>query len=112
MHALREVSLTIEPGEVFALLGPNRAGKTTLVKILLGLCRASGGQARRLGHPVADQRTLARVGYMHENQAFPRYLTASQLLHYYGELSWVPRRILNARVPGTARPGRLGRPRP
>jgi ABC-2 type transport system ATP-binding protein len=97
--ALRAISFAVEPGEVFALLGPNRAGKTTLVKILLGLCRPTSGQARRFGQPVADQRTLARVGYMHENQAFPRYLTASQLLHYYGELSWVPSRTLLGRVP-------------
>jgi ABC-2 type transport system ATP-binding protein len=39
---------------------------------------------------VADRLTLARVGYVHENQAFPRYLTALQLLEYYGALSLMP----------------------
>ena len=90
IHALRGVSLAVEPGQVFALLGPNRAGKTTLVKILLSLCRPTDGSASRLGRPLKDRATLARVGYMHENQAFPRYLTATQLLELYGSLSWVP----------------------
>ena len=78
-------------GEVFALLGPNRAGKTTLLKILLGLCRPTGGRVVRLGRPLADRSTLARIGYMHESQAFPRYLTACQLLEFYGELSGLSR---------------------
>lgn len=97
--ALRAVSFTIEPGEVFALLGPNRAGKTTLVKILLGLCHPSGGRVTRLGGPLADRSTLARVGYLHENQAFPRYLTATTLLHFYGALAWIPAALLKTRVP-------------
>src|SRR5206468_1613408 len=98
VQALRGVSFRIEPGEAFALLGPNRAGKTTLVKILLGLCRPSGGSVLRLGRSLAERTTLARVGYMHENQAFPRYLTAAQLLDYYGDLSWLPAPIRNARA--------------
>jgi len=99
VEALRNISFGIDPGEVFALLGPNRAGKTTLIKILLGLCRPSGGRLSRLGHPPTVRGTLARVGYMHENQAFPRYLTATQLLHYYGGLSWLSASVLKARVP-------------
>ncbi len=84
---------------MFALLGPNRAGKTTLVKILLGLCRATGGSVQRLGQPLTERGTLARVGYMHENQAFPRYLTAAALLDFYGDLALIPSSILKQRVP-------------
>jgi ABC-2 type transport system ATP-binding protein len=99
VRALRDVSFGIEPGEVFALLGPNRAGKTTLLKILLGLCRPTGGRVRRLGRPLSARSTLARVGYMHENQAFPGHLTAAGLLKFYGALSGLTPAFLRARVP-------------
>ncbi len=99
VEALREVSLRIEPGEAFGLIGPNRAGKTTLLKVLLSLCRPTSGQASRLGAPVADRSTLARVGYVHENHAFPNYLTASGLLEYYGALTLLSPEAVRERVP-------------
>lgn len=85
--ALRGVTLDVRPGEVFGLLGPNRAGKTTLVKILLTLTRATSGSVARFGRPVEERDTLRRVGYTHENQAFPRYWSADGLLRYYGALA-------------------------
>jgi ABC-2 type transport system ATP-binding protein len=99
VHALRGISLAIPAGSVFGLLGPNRAGKTTLVKILLSLCRATSGSVRRLGRPSAFRSTLAKVGYLHESQAFPRYLTARGLLEYYGALTGVPAAELRTRIP-------------
>jgi ABC-2 type transport system ATP-binding protein len=99
IRAVTDVSLRVERGEVLALLGPNRAGKTTLVKLLLSLSRPSAGRVWRLGRPVDDRRTLARVGYVHEHQALPRYLTAAQLLGYYGSLALVPYEVVRQRVP-------------
>lgn len=99
VQALREVSLRVNAGEVLGLLGPNRAGKTTLLKILLSLCHPSAGQVTRLGRPLADRSTLARVGYVHENHAFPRYLTAATLLEYYGALTLLPQDVTQARIP-------------
>ena len=99
VRAVAGATFRIERGEVFGLLGPNRAGKTTLVKILLSLCRPTSGKANRLGRPVSDRRTLARVGYVHENHAFPRYLSANGLLEYYGALSLLPYELVRKRVP-------------
>jgi ABC-2 type transport system ATP-binding protein len=99
IHALSDVTLTVASGEVLALLGPNRAGKTTLLKILLGLCKPTSGHASRLGQPLTDRSTLARVGYMHENAAFPRYLSATSLLEFYGSLAGLSHRTLAARAP-------------
>jgi ABC-2 type transport system ATP-binding protein len=99
VRAVGGVSFRVEPGEVFGLLGPNRAGKTTLVKVLLSLCRPTAGRALRLGRPVAQRQSLAAVGYVHENPAFPRYLTAAGLLEYYGALSLLPQEEVQRRVP-------------
>jgi ABC-2 type transport system ATP-binding protein len=99
VQGVADVSLRIEAGEVFGLLGPNRAGKTTLVKILLSLCRADAGEVLRLGRPLAERSTLGQVGYVHENHAFPRYLGAAALLEYYGALSLLPPEVVRQRVP-------------
>lgn len=99
LQALDDVSFQINEGEVLGLLGPNRAGKTTLVKILLNICSASDGRAQRLGRPVSDRATLARVGYVHENQAFPRYWDAAGLLEFYGALTRLPQTAVRAAIP-------------
>jgi ABC-2 type transport system ATP-binding protein len=98
IQALRGVSLTVPTGGVFGLLGPNRAGKTTLVKLLLSLSAPTDGTITRLGEPLSDRRTLGRIGYMHENHAFPRYLSASELLTFYGGLSGLSSEALPEKV--------------
>src|SRR4051812_1282032 len=99
LRAAADVSFRVEPGEVFGLLGPNRSGKTTLVKLLPALCPPTAGRVYRFGRPATDRSTLARVGFVSETQAFPRYLSATALLHYYGALSLVPEPVLRQRVP-------------
>jgi len=96
--ALEDVSLSIGWGEVFGLLGPNRAGKTTLVKILLSICHPTSGRIMRMEYPLSERGTLARVGYVHENPAFPRYLTARQLVEGYGRLSGLSGSVLRERA--------------
>jgi len=98
IRALDGVSLSIAQGEVFGLVGPNRAGKTTLVKILLSICRPTSGRIIRLGRHWRERSTLARVGYVHESQAFPRYLTAQKLLEFYGALSFLPAAVVRRRA--------------
>ncbi|HVX63202.1 MAG TPA: ATP-binding cassette domain-containing protein, partial [Pirellulales bacterium] len=87
VRAVEAVSFAIHTGEVFGLLGPNRAGKSTLVKLLLTICHPSSGRITRFGRSWSDRRTLARFGYIHESQALPWYLSAQALLEYYGALA-------------------------
>jgi ABC-2 type transport system ATP-binding protein len=96
--AVDRVSFAVPAGAAFALLGPNRAGKTTLIKLLLSLSRPTAGTVTRLGQPIADRRTLARVGYMHENHAFPRYLSAAEVLSFYGGVGGLDAETLPAKV--------------
>ncbi len=99
LRAVDGVSFQIDAGEVFGLLGPNRAGKTTLVKLLLALCLPTAGKVLRFGQPSDQRHTLKQVGYVHENQAFPRYLTARALLEFYGALGLLTEQVVKARVP-------------
>jgi ABC-2 type transport system ATP-binding protein len=85
--ALHDLSLTVQPGEVFGFLGPNGAGKTTTVKILLGLVHPTSGEARILGRPVSDPAVRARVGYLPENFRFHDWMTAEALLDFHGRLA-------------------------
>lgn len=91
VRALRGVEMRVHRGEIFGLLGPNGAGKSTLVKILLTVIRPTSCKGTMLGHPVGHKNSLRRVGYLPEHHRFPEYLTASQVLDYFGALSDVPR---------------------
>src|SRR5689334_20638571 len=88
--ALRPLTLSVPGGEVFGYLGPNGAGKTTTLKLLMGLIFPSGGAARILGVDWQDPRVKAQVGFLPEHPYFYDYLTASELLDYYAQLSGVP----------------------
>jgi ABC-2 type transport system ATP-binding protein len=91
VHALRDIDMRVHRGEIFGLLGPNGAGKSTLVKILMTVIRPTTCRGLMLGRTVGDKHALRRVGYLPEHHRFPDYLTASQLLDYFGALSDVPR---------------------
>jgi ABC-2 type transport system ATP-binding protein len=86
-YALRPLNLAVEEGEIFGFLGPNGAGKTTTLKLLMGLIFPTAGSARILGMAVDDPRMKAQIGFLPEQPYFYDYLTARELLEYYGQLS-------------------------
>ncbi len=87
---LRPLNLVVNKGEVFGYLGPNGAGKTTTLKLLMGLVFPTSGSARILGMPYDDPKVRADIGFLPEQPYFYDYLTAGELLQYYGELSGIP----------------------
>jgi ABC-2 type transport system ATP-binding protein len=96
--ALYDITLRVEPGEVFGFLGPNGAGKTTAVKILTGLVRAGGGEARVLGRPVGEPAARRRIGYLPEHFRFQDWATGTALLDFHARLAGVPAAERPARV--------------
>src|SRR5437867_9613703 len=96
--ALRPLTLSVEDGEIFGFLGPNGAGKTTTLKILMGLVFPSAGTARILGMQLDDPRMKAQIGFLPEQPYFYDYLTARELLHYYGRLSGIDAKQLSPKV--------------
>jgi ABC-2 type transport system ATP-binding protein len=88
-QAVEEVSLAVEPGDVYGFLGPNGAGKTTAIRIMLGLISPSAGRTRIFGHDVRTdfKRAIANVGAMVEGPAFYHYLTARKNLQLFGLVS-------------------------
>jgi ABC-2 type transport system ATP-binding protein len=85
-RALDRLTLDIAQGEVFGFLGPNGAGKTTTLKLLMQLIYPTSGRAEILGRPVGDMASRQRIGYLPENPSFYDYLTAEELLGYFGQL--------------------------
>ena len=97
-HALRPLNLKVEEGEIFGFLGPNGAGKTTTLKLLMGLIFPTAGSARILGMELDDPRMKAQIGFLPEQPYFYDYLTARELLEYYGQLSGVKAKLRSSRV--------------
>ncbi len=99
IEALRGVSLRVDKGEIFGLLGQNGAGKTTIVKILLGITKATSGKARLLDEPAGNAAVRKSVGYLPEDHRFPEYHTGFSLLDFYGTLLSVTRSERRRRIP-------------
>jgi ABC-2 type transport system ATP-binding protein len=97
-RALHPLQLTVEDGEIFGFLGPNGAGKTTTLKMLMGLVYPTSGSARILGMDLNDPRVKAQIGFLPEQPYFYDYLTAHELLVYYGHLSGVSGKGLSKRA--------------
>jgi ABC-2 type transport system ATP-binding protein len=97
-HALYPLHLAVEEGEIFGFLGPNGAGKTTTLKLLMGLVFPTAGSARILGREWTDPAVKAQIGFLPEQPYFYDYLTAHELLEYYGQLSGVPAKQRTQRV--------------
>jgi ABC-2 type transport system ATP-binding protein len=92
-HALRDVSLRLPPGRI-GLLGPNGGGKSTLLKILLGLLPPSEGSGKVLGHEIAGSGPLLRrlLGYMPERDSLVPGLRGAEYVALAGELYGMPRK--------------------
>lgn len=86
VRALNSLSLEVKKGEVFGLLGPNGSGKTTTMKLLLGLLFPTEGEISVLGKPASDVSKNEWIGYLPEESYLYRFLNAEETLDFYGRL--------------------------
>lgn len=100
-RALDGLDLTVPQGSVFGFLGPNGSGKTTTIRILLGLARATSGTALVLGEDLSHAPTMARkrVGFVPDVPTAYGWMTAPEFLQLVGELHQVPADVLDTRIP-------------
>ncbi len=100
--ALREVNLTVRRGEAFALVGPDGAGKTTLMRLLVGIMDPDAGEARVLGYDTVAQAEELKehIGYMPQRFGLYDDLTVRENLLFYFDLYCVPRAVREERLPG------------
>jgi ABC-2 type transport system ATP-binding protein len=97
--AVRNLTLDVSRGEVFGFLGANGAGKSTSVKMLLGLVFPTSGEAEILGRPAGDVKTRSKVGFLPEHFRFYDWLTSTELLKLHGRLYGMSHGMLRERVP-------------
>jgi len=86
VSAVVDLSLTVEPGQVYGLLGPNGSGKSTTMKIVLGLVSPTSGKTEIFGRDSTEVESREDVGFLPENPYFYKYLTGQETLHFYGKL--------------------------
>ncbi len=98
VYAVDDLNLKIRNNEIFGLLGPNGSGKTTTLKIMLGLLYPTKGRALCLGGNGANPKINSRIGFLPEESYLYRYLNARETLDFYGRLFGLPAKVRKMRI--------------
>jgi len=96
--AVNDLTLRIEPGEVYGLLGPNGSGKSTTLKIVLGLVSPTRGRTEIFGRDSRLVESREAVGFLPENPYFYKFLTGEETLRFFGRLCGMRGSTLKSRV--------------
>jgi len=98
IEAVSHLSLSIKKGETLAIVGPNGSGKTTTLKIILGMLFPTEGEVEIFGSTPGDPEVQKRIGYLPEAPYFYEYLNGREMLEFFGRLSGVPEDVLKTRI--------------
>jgi ABC-2 type transport system ATP-binding protein len=96
--AVKNLRLSVRPGEVFGFLGPNGAGKTTTMNVLLGFVNATSGDAFLFGTNVREPIARQRIGYLPELTYYYKFLSAEELLRFYAKIFGIPKAESERRI--------------
>jgi len=96
--AVSDLNLQVRHNEVFGFLGPNGSGKTTTIKMLLGLLKATKGRCLVLGGESTDPQIASRIGYLPEESYLYKYLSARETLNFYANLFGLAADVRKMRV--------------
>ena len=101
VRALKDLTLEVRSGEIFGYLGPNGSGKTTTIKLLLGLIFPTSGTIKILGsEDIGSPRIRQRIGFLPEGAYYPDYLKGEEILQFYGKLYGLSGADLRGRIDG------------
>jgi len=95
---LNKVNLEVEEGEIFGILGPNGSGKTTCLKLLLGILFPTDGEITIMGKNQFDVEIKKNIGFLPENPYYYDYLTGPELLYFYGKLFDMDKQMIKERT--------------
>lgn len=98
IKALDNLNIKVNRGEIFGFLGPNGSGKTTTMKIFLGLISPTNGDAWVLGKKSNDVAVKGRIGFLPEESYLYRFLSAEETLDFYGRIFKIPREERKKRI--------------
>ena len=99
VQALKDLNLTIYSGEIFGYLGPNGSGKTTTIKLLLGLIFPTSGTIEILGtRDIGSAAVRRKIGYLPEGAYYPDFLKGEEVLRFYGQLYGLGGQDLKKRI--------------
>lgn len=99
VRALKDLTFEVRSGEIFGYLGPNGSGKTTTIKMLLGLIFPTSGTIKVLGsEDIASPRIRQRIGFLPEGAYYPDFLKGEEILEFYGKLYGLRGKDLRGRI--------------
>ncbi len=95
---LKDINLTVNPGEIVGLIGPSGAGKSTVIKVTLGMEVASGGSAKVFDTTMPNRELLGRIGYMAQTDALYDALSGRENLKFYGLMKGIAKQDIKSEV--------------
>ncbi|MCR6514277.1 ABC transporter ATP-binding protein [Clostridium sp. LY3-2] len=95
---LDSINVNVSDSEIVGILGPSGAGKTTLIKCIMGMEKVDSGDITLLDSKIPNREVLNKVGYMAQSDALYTELTAKDNLYFFGEIFKIPKKELKEKI--------------